>query len=224
MIREAEQVERQQRLEQQKTTGGIAWEDIATHLDKDLSEASQKISDLEAENANLKANQQILFSTHTPGGLEEEESAEDEGEEKAEAPATMEEACIRAREMPHLIILDSAVEAARESPFKRPADVLEALSDLEDIAANGVGGDILKQLKDRGWGKRSSIHISATTKSKDGASYQFEYDNKRQYFEPHITIGSGDAHSCASIHYLIDKTCGKFVIGHVGRHLPNTKT
>jgi hypothetical protein len=43
-------------------------------------------------------------------------------------------------------------------------------------------------------------------------------------FEPHITIGSGDANSCASIHFLFDQKREKMIVGHVGKHLPNTKT
>ncbi len=90
--------------------------------------------------------------------------------------------------------------------------------------ATGGGGDILQALKNRGWGKRSSMHISATTRKQYGASYKFEYNGERLLFEPHITIGSGDANSCASIHFILDPASGKIVIGHVGRHLQNTKT
>ena len=124
----------------------------------------------------------------------------------------------------HFAGRESALEAARKSPFKRPREILDALTSLDEIAAGGASGDILRQLKERGWGKRSSMHISATTKKTYGKHYQFEYDGKIQYFEPHITLGSGAANSCASIHYLIDHERGKIVIGHVGRHLPNTKT
>jgi hypothetical protein len=220
VVREAEQAERQQRLESQKTSSDIEWEDISIHLDSELTDANQKISDLESEIRNLKANQQILFSAGAPGEPEEVEVAPEE----IAPPASVEEACTRAQEYEHLIVLDTAFEAARDSPYKRPADILAALTSLEEIAALGLNGDILQQLKDRGWGKRSSMHISVPTKAKYGNSYQFKYDGKTQYFEPHITLGSGDANSCASIHFLIDHKQKKFVIGHVGRHLPNTNT
>jgi hypothetical protein len=221
IVREAEQAERQQRLGHQKTTNGIEWEDIAAYLDRDLSEAKQRIGDLEAENRNLKANQQILFSAHALGDDEEEDTG---GAPVPAAPKTVEEACQTAKDFPHLIILDSALEAAHKSPFKRPTDILEALTSLEEIAAHDLEGDILRQLRDRGLGKRSSMHISGTTKAKYGKNYQFDYDGKRQYFEPHITLGSGDANLCASIHYILDHRLGKIVVGYVGRHLPNTKT
>jgi hypothetical protein len=132
----------------------------------------------------------------------------------------------------NLVILDSALESAKKSPFQRPAEVLTALQDLDKIAvewgkqrkAKGSGGDLLEHLKNRGWGKRSSMHISNTTRTQCGSHYEFEYDGKRQLFEPHITLGSGDPNSCASIHFQLDQVRTKMVIGHVGRHLPNTKT
>ncbi|MCK1284103.1 hypothetical protein IVB41_09165 [Bradyrhizobium sp. 44] len=219
IVREAEQNERHQRLEVQKASSGIDWEDISIHLDEDLANATQKISDLESEIRNLKVNQQILFSERL------EEPAEiDAAPEQVGAPTSVEEACTRAKDFMHLIVLDAAIDAARSSPYKRPADILEALISLDEIAAGGIGGNLLQKLKDRGWGKRSSMHISATTKANYGKYYQFEYAGKKHYFEPHITLGSGDANSCASIHFIGDHKVGKFVIGHVGRHLPNTNT
>jgi hypothetical protein len=68
------------------------------------------------------------------------------------------------------------------------------------------------------------MHISDTTRTKFGKDYAFEYDGAKQLFEPHITLGSGDANSCASIHFILDQAREKIIVGHVGRHLPNTKT
>jgi hypothetical protein len=218
IVRDAEQAERQQRLEGHKAPS--EWERYALTLDKDLTAANETISNLLSEIDNLKANQKVLFSARDPAELAEEPESEPE-----EPPTSVEDACRKAKEKyQNLIVLDSALEAAAKSPFKRPMDVLGALSELDAIAASGGGGDVLQQLKVRGWGKRSSMHISATTKAKFGSSYKFDYGGERQFFEPHITLGSGDPNSCASIHFLVDPKLGKIVIGHVGRHLPNTKT
>ena len=81
-----------------------------------------------------------------------------------------------------------------------------------------------QHLVDLGWGKRCSMHISNTTRRQYKTDYTFNYGLKPRLFEPHITIGSGDPNSCASIHFVLDETNGKIVIAHVGRHLPNTKT
>jgi hypothetical protein len=68
------------------------------------------------------------------------------------------------------------------------------------------------------------MHISDTTNGKFQAHYEFEYEGKRQLFEPHITIGASDPKSCASIHFLFDQARERMIIGHVGKHLPNIKT
>lgn len=228
IIREAEQAQRVQRVETQKASGGEDWENYALELDEKLTNADQTISDLQAEIENLKANQQVFFSARALGEPEEEAPQDD-----LVPPDSVEAALAQAADScKNLVLLDSAFEAAKKSPFKRPAEILSALSDLDEIAkdwtkqrdAKGTGGDLLQHLKDKGWGKRASMHISNTTKAKEGTHYEFEYNGARQMFEPHVTIGSGDANYCASIHFILDQKTGKIVIGHVGRHLPNTKT
>jgi hypothetical protein len=228
VLREADQATRLQRVEVQKASSGEDWETYALELDEKLSAANQTIAELQAENENLKANQQVYFSARVFGEAEEDLASED-----VAPPNSVENALEQARNScSNLVILDNAFDAARKSPFQRPADVLAALRDLDGIAsdwikqrkAKGTGGDLLQHLKNRGWGKRSSMHISDTTKSRYGQHYEFEYDSKRQMFEPHITLGSGDPNSCASIHFQLDQGRGKMVIAHVGRHLPNAKT
>jgi hypothetical protein len=228
VIREVEQTERLQRVEVEKASSGEDWENYALELDEKLSSANQTIAELQAENENLKANQQVYFSARAFG-----EADDDVASEEAPPPDSVEAAVEQASVgCSNLVILHSAFDAARNSPFQRPAEVLAALRDLNEIAADwvkqreakGSGGDLLQHLKNRGWGKRSSMHISDTTKTRYGANYTFEYGGKRQLFEPHITLGSGDPNSCASIHFQLDHERGKIVIAHVGRHLPNTKT
>lgn len=228
VVREAEQADRLQRAEVQKASSGEDWEAYALELDAKLAAANEAIAELQAENENLKANQQVFFSARVLG--EGEDGAEIE---EVAPPDSVEAALEQARaSCENLVVLDSALDAARESPFQRPAEVLSALRDLDEIAVDwakqrkekGSGGDLLQHLKSRGWGKRSSMHISNTTRTKYGEHYEFEYDGKRQAFEPHITIGSGDPNSCASIHFQLDQAREKVVVAHVGKHLPNTKT
>lgn len=228
VIRDVEQTERQQRVENQKASAGEDWESYALELDEKLSTASQMIADLQGENENLKANQQVYLSGRLFGEAEDESVADD-----AAPPDSVTEAVEQAGEkFKNLIILESALDAAKKSPFQRPEDILAALGDLNEIAADwhsqkeekGSGGDLLQHLKSRGWGKRGSLHISTTTRTRYGDHYKFEYEGKNQFFEPHITVGSGDPNSCASIHFQLDQSKGKIVVAHVGRHLPNTNT
>lgn len=227
IVRKAEQAQRVLQLETQRASTGVDWEAYSIEIDGELSLAKQRVTELEAENENLRANQQVFFS-----GREAQEVAEVSPEEIT-VPASAQEAVeVAKKKCGNLIILDSALKSAASSPFQRPAEIAEALQDLDQVAATwnnlkaqkGNGGDLRQHLTSLGWGKRCSMHISDTTKSRFKADYTFPYGSQPKLFEPHITLGSGDPNSCASIHFIMDEAKGRIVVAHVGRHLPNTKT
>lgn len=178
-----------------------------------------------------QADTSLLFSTNPFGDTDEEPSTS-----AITAPSTLAstgDAVEAAKEnFSNLIVLDSAVAGARKSPFQRPQEIYDALKDFDEVARDwsrrrtetGSGGDILLDLKNRGWGRRVSAHISDTTRTRYGDDYTFDYKGQKLLFEPHITLGAGDANTCASIHFWLDQASGKIVVGHVGRHLRNTKT
>ncbi|MBB4120140.1 hypothetical protein [Martelella radicis] len=227
LIRRVEAAERQRLFSEKRETGENFWADYERDL-KRLDLAEQKIEQLEAENANLKANQQVFFSLEDGPGDKLDSGGDDIVSFRSVAEATQ----AAAQDFDNLEILPSALSSAENFPFQRPDDIYRALNDLSEIVEDwernrrekGSGGDLLQHLRNRGWGKRSSMHISDTTKGKYKANYEFEYLGKKELFEPHITIGAGDTNSCASIHFLFDSVRKKMAIGHVGRHLPNTKT
>ena len=226
LIRRVEAAERQKLLVEKKETGDDFWADYERDLAR-LDEAEKKLEELEAENANLRANQQVFFAAGAGGP---DELAQPEEEEELSFSSVAEAVLAAAKRCKNVEILDTATSAAEASPFQRPYDIFEALTDLDKIVdawtknrdEKGSGGDLLQHLRDRGWGKRSSMHISDTTRGKFRSHYEFEYQGKRQLFEPHITIGAGDPNSCASIHFIFDHERLKMVVGHVGKHLPNT--
>jgi hypothetical protein len=227
IVRASEDAARVAQLEAQKATSGLDWEAYALEIDGKLGEVLDRVGELEAENANLKANQNISFVPKEFGAPEIDVSVE------AVIVSTVAEAVAQASSRcKNLVILPPAERSAKACPFQRPQEVLDALEDLDEIASewsdqkkkNGSGGDLYQHLLSRGWGKRCSMHISDTTRSKHRSSYTFEYGSEKLLFEPHVTLGSGDANSCASIHFIHDHELGKIVVGHVGRHLPNTKS
>ncbi|MEM7508184.1 MAG: hypothetical protein AAF415_15735 [Pseudomonadota bacterium] len=228
VMRRVEAAERQKVLEQKRATGDEFWEDYEQTVDK-LREAEEQNAGLEAENANLRANKQVFFAAGPEGP---EELTQTEATEELTFSSVAEAVEASAQGCENLEILDTVTAAAAASPFQRPYDIYKALSDLDEIVdawsknrdEKGSGGDLLQHLRDRGWGKRSSMHISDTTRGKYRSHYEFEYQGKKQLFEPHITIGAGDPNSCASIHFIFDQKRLKMVVGHVGKHLPNTKT
>lgn len=229
VVRAAESAERQARLATIASEGDEGWKDYAVGLEEELTRAQEDARALRDENRILKDNQRALFAAALPGG--EADDAEPSGEpvDISTVSQALEEASKRSK---NLVILPTANSSARDSPFQRPFDIYSALVDLDQIVDawresrknTGNGGDLLQHLRDRGWGKRSSMHISDTTRSRHGSSYEFDYADRKQLFEPHITIGSGDPNSCASIHFLFDQAKEKIVVAHVGKHLPNTRT
>lgn len=218
IVRAREEIERIEKLSNQKSDTNTDWEKFALDLDEELSKAKGRLTELEAENENLRANQKFVFSV-------EPEADANVSQPSREPVSNLEATEFAKLDCENLLILDSAMEAAAECPFKRPQEIYDALRDLDDIASrlkNEANGDLRQQLIEKGWGKRCSMFISDTTKRRYGNSYKFEYGNERRLFEPHITLGSGDPNTCASIHFILDGQ--KIVVAHAGRHLPNTKT
>lgn len=227
VIHAVEAAQRLQQLSEKRAAGDDFWKDYERDLAK-LEQAELKIRDLKAENANLRANQDALISASLPSDELEEVSEE--------LPISFPDviAAVHAanKQAPNLEFLDTAYESAAASPFQRPYDIYQALIDLGIIVdewkrqrqEKGSGGDLLAHLRNHGWGKRSSMHISDTTKRRFRPDYEFEYQGRKQLFEPHITIGAGDPNSCASIHFVFDQDRERMIVGHVGKHLPNTKT
>lgn len=228
LIRKVEASNRKKSLDDmKKIVGREFWEEYERDLLR-IGELEDKVQELESENVNLKENQQVLISRswESEGNVD---VSEDDYVEIKSIPEAIQRV---AEECENLELLPSAPKSAEESPFRRPFDIYKALCDLdrfviewrEQHAATGSGIEVIKYLRSRGWSKRSSMRISSTTKGKFARFYEFEYQGKRQFFEPHITLGSGDASSCASIHFIFDRERQKIIVAHVGKHLPNTRT
>lgn len=202
---------------------------------KDIEEKNKKITDLSEKNSDLKKiNNDLEKKNNDLEKIIETKKLNRTADKTLYTPKTMAEAVECAEnKFPHLEILESAKASASNSPFRRPYDVFLALSILNEYVEkfsdaikdqNEEPPNLLEFLKKNGGGRRCSMHISKPTKNKHGSHYKFKYQGEKTLFEPHITIGSGGASKCASIHFIFDEEKMKIVIGHVGRHLPNTRT
>lgn len=222
----AEALARSERAHEVVEQGDTTWEQYALEMSEQLDIALAEVETLRKENENLKANQSVLFSFSASPDEDEDEAV---GDQSLREPASVAQAVDFARsDCLNLHFLDTCGSSAENSPFKRPGEIYEALLIMDKVAAvwakNPGGGDLRQMLKDAGLGKRVSKFISQTTKSKWGSEYTFVYRGEPQLFEWHVTLGSGAADTCASIHFFPDQKIEKLVVGHVGRHLKNTKS
>lgn len=219
IIRAADRKIRQHVIAEKKADEGLDWEAYALEIDEKLGDANSQISSLQSELSNFRENQSVLLAYHPA-------AATDIPDNNRDVSSISDAVIFASEDFTHIIILDSAKKSAQKSPYNRPKDIYQALGDIDSAAQQFFknGGDIKGLLTERGWGKRCSMHISTTTRTRYGAAYTFPYNGNNKIFEPHITIGAGNAASCASIHFLIDNENKKIAIGHVGEHLPNTKT
>jgi hypothetical protein len=159
---------------------------------------------------------------------------EGEGDGAAEGPpATVLEAVERAAERyGHLTFTRSAFESAADSPFRRPADILDALERLDRLGAlyadpSGFGTSLAEAATALGLTWRADVSELARNRHPD--RYTAVHDGARLDLGPHVAIGSGSgAGFIARIYLHVADGSGDvprgLYVGHVGRHLPDTTT
>jgi hypothetical protein len=158
---------------------------------------------------------------------------ETDGAVTDEPPATVREAVERAAErLEHLTFTRSAFESAADSPFRRPADILDALERLDRLGAlyadpSGFGTSLADAATSLGLTWRADVSELARNRHPD--RYTAVHDGAKLELGPHVAIGSGSgAGFIARIYLHVADGSGEvprgLYVGHVGRHLPDTTT
>jgi hypothetical protein len=148
-------------------------------------------------------------------------------------PATVAEAVQRAADRAtHLVFTETARETAADSPYRRPADVLDALLRLDELAGlyadpEGFGRSLGQAAEELGLSWRQNV--SELARSRKPHAYSVTHDGERLELGPHVAIGSGSgAGFIARIYLHVADGSGAvprgLYVGHVGRHLPDTTT
>jgi hypothetical protein len=158
----------------------------------------------------------------------------EEGEEAVEpgGPASVLEAVRRAGErVEHLVLLPDAYESAEDSPFRRPQLVQDALLKLDELARlyaepGGIGESIGTVARRLGldW-----VPDTTDWGGTRGRHYEVIWKGQKFRLGPHVRLGTGaGAGSTARIYGFFfdgdDEHGRTFVVGHVGRHLPDSTT
>jgi hypothetical protein len=158
---------------------------------------------------------------------------DDEPAEPLEPPATVAEAVERAdARAQHLVFTNAAHEGAADSPYRRPADVLDTLMRLDELAAlyadpEGFGRSLSQAADELGLKWRQNV--SELARSRNPHAYSVMHEGERLEVGPHVAIGSGSgAGFIARVYLHVADGSGNvprgLYVGHVGRHLPDTTT
>jgi len=135
-------------------------------------------------------------------------------------------AALYARPGDPLIVTASAFESARSSDFMRPDDVFDALEALaqatkewHDAPSGSIGQSFQQRLRELGYDEKFS---STTAMSKWQRDYEVTVDGRSVLLSQHLTLGSGGANTCMSIHWYRDESARRTIVGHCGKHLRNS--
>jgi hypothetical protein len=226
-LAEEQRAEAKRKLDQ-ATTGQISMAEMLQELDVAL----KRIEELE-ENSRLlhaRIEQLVYVQDWQRSAPEGKEGSDVDGKGTTKGFSNVlcaVEAAQRDFSGP-LQFLDSAGESARDSPFNRPDDVYALLKDFHHVASRwrkgegSLGTPWANALAERG--VEFKAHISPTTKGMFGSEYMFFYKGETRLFEQHVTLGAKSPDTCLSVHVYRDDDDYVLVVGHVGRHLRNTKT
>ena len=203
-------------------------EAVRTHREDLLSQVEELREGAERDRQAVAR----LSTALSEAGARGDDGAEDAAE-PADPPVTVREAVERAAaRLEHLTFTRSAFESAQDSPFRRPADILETLERLDRLGAlyadpSGFGTSLAEAAASLGLTWRSDVSELARSRHPD--RYTVVHDGARLDLGPHVAIGSGSGAGFIARIYLhvadgsAEVPRGLYV-GHVGRHLPDTTT
>ena len=205
----------------------------------EIESLTQRLIEVEAraeheaeENERLR---RALGQVREAMGVEGDE--DDAGYEAVEAgepgaPRSVLEAVEQAAErVEHLVLLPDAFESAEDSPFRRPQLVLDALVKLDELSRlyaepGGIGESIGSVARRLGldW-----VPDTTDWGGTRGRHYEVNWNGRKFRLGPHVRLGTGaGAGSTARIYGFFfdgdDEQGRGFVVGHVGRHLPDSTT
>jgi hypothetical protein len=233
IARAAREEAKRARAEAAAAAGSPATADAPAASHADTDGLTERIIELEARAEHLaEENERLRRALGQVRAAMGEDGEEAEDEPHAGEPNSVLEAVqMAADRVTNLVLLPDAFESAEDSPFRRPQLVLDALLKLDELARlyaepGGIGesiGSVARRLgldwipDTTDWGGTRGRHYEVTWK---GTKYRLG---------PHIRLGTGaGAGSTARIYGFFfdgdDEHGRTFVVGHVGRHLPDSTT
>jgi len=209
------------------------YEQFVQMWEKENAELKEKLRQLQEENADLRAGLQLsqdnLRAMWRAQDVEGIGTAEPVPEEETE-PESLEEAVRMAQSnfSETLVFLESAITSAKDSPFKRPKRVSQALLAMHEVCQEwrkSRKGKVAIGLLERRFADKGFTYKpreSMTSTGKWAREYEATYRGRKVPIEEHLALGKGGPDTCLRIHFYKDDEEEKYVIAHVGRHKTNT--
>lgn len=206
-------------------------DDEHTEILKEWENALQRAEAAEEERDRLRAeNEQLKYAANWVATAADDRMDNDSGTEARRDFDTVADA-VRAAQQEFkgvLVFLDTALDSAEKSPFKRPEQVFDMLQAMAEVttewreAEGSLGKPWEHAVGTHGY--EFKVAIGETTRNQWGSQYTFQYEGEPLLFEQHITLGAKSPEKCLSAHFHRDEERLVLVVGHCGRHLRNTKT
>ena len=199
------------------------WFATAAELETQVEGLRARLAAKEDELQQVQQNWRLALGADQANGSGGSESAEEPL--LVDVLGAVERARLRFGTRLHF--LPEAIDSAGESTFLYPAKVYGALEALDQLAEARKAGPLGKSVKD--WlGERGfdyAAHESPTTMKMYGDERTYRYGRARVTMEEHIRFGTGmDPRHHLRIHLAWHEGESRWLIGHVGRHLTNTRT
>lgn len=123
-----------------------------------------------------------------------------------------------------LVVLESALESAAETRYPQLDRAGAALKAVGKVAQGWLDGNLGMGFDDafreHGFELRS---VSSVTQGRYPREYGRSYRGKRVLLGPHLALGDGGStDTIFRIYWYLDEDLRMFVVGHVGRHLPDS--
>ena len=232
------QLERHRELDQLKAAAADRGDlnELLNLASSENSELLERNNRLRQENDLLKASLELAIENframHQSQGEAEAAASEAAPEEIGEEPKSIEEAVTMAKDEygQTLVVQDTAIDSARNSPFVQYKKVYQALLAMHEVClawrlsrkTKTPMGSFEHAFAQKGFDYKP--RESMTSRGKWGNEYETSYKTQRVSIEQHLALGKGGPDTCLRIHFYTDEQEEKFVIAHVGRHKTNTRS
>jgi hypothetical protein len=199
-------------------------ESVRTHRE-DLQRRVEALEEAAARDRQAIAELSAALGDRAPEAAEEAAAAEEDPKSALEAVRLAAETC------EHLTFTESAFESAADSPYRRPAEILDALRKLDQLGERFAGGQMGVSLGQAAQelGLTWRAGVSELARTRWAKHYVVSHDGGQLDLGPHLALGSGSGAGFVARIYLHVADGGGGVprgiyVGHVGRHLPDTTT